>query len=87
MDESQHNSFKKVSKYIEYNPIYINFRETCTTNELLSDMHTCGKIINKNEERKYVGENIKSVLKVTKMYFLSWVVGTSMIILLFSFKL
>lgn len=70
MDESQHNSFKKVSKYIEYNPIYINFRETCTTNELLSDMHTCGKIINKNEERKYVGENIKSVLKVTKNVFL-----------------
>lgn len=69
MDESQHNSFKRVSKYIGYNLIYINFRETHTTNELLSDMHVSGKIINKNEERIYAGENIKNVLSHKKCIF------------------
>lgn len=61
---------KTVSKYIEYNPIYINFRETCTTNESHSNRHICDEIINKNEEGKYVEEDIESVLNVIKNVFL-----------------
>lgn len=38
------------------------------------------------KEREYIGEGIKGVLKVIEMYFLSWVVGASMIISLFSFE-
>lgn len=74
VDESQRIFCKKKSleEYTECKSIYIKFKETCTINKLLRNTHLCGKIINENRREQHVEGETKNVLKVTKMYFLSW---------------